>query len=377
MPETCSHPNILILTAHTGGGHVSLATALEELLTPLAHVTVADPIPRSIAAQYRLMSRYARWLWGAGYRLTDTPMRAQLLHQFFALRFAPALDTLLRTRRFDLVMTTYPFLTSEVTRAIKRLPKHIPFVALFADPERVHHTWLSEGTAAAILAPTRETYAQASSAGFAPERLHLSGWPVRRQFTDGIPARATTLKALGFDADRFTVFVQGGGEGSAQFAQSIMALRGAGVPQIILAAGTDLRLERQFQQTPGIRAIPFMPDIAPLMAAADLIVGKAGPNTLFEAVMLGKPFLATTYIPGQEQGNLEFIRRHGLGWVALTLREQHQLIGCVMGDPALLTQMRATVQHYRAWNINANSIIPAVIAKLYQSPQPTVPVAFV
>src|SRR5262249_382135 len=169
--------------------------------------------------------------------------------------------------------------------------------------------------ATATLAPTRETYAQLLAAGFAPDRLHLAGWPVRRQFWDAAPAsRAAILARLGLDRDRFTLFVQGGGEGSAGFARSIDAALAAApdLIQIILAIGTKRSLPEQFEGAARVRTIPFTRDIAPFMAAADVVLGKAGPNTLFEAVMLGKPFIATTYIPGQEQANLAFIQSHGL-----------------------------------------------------------------
>src|SRR5262245_4884718 len=165
-------PELLILTAHTGGGHVSLAIALKDILSPYATATIAAPLPRSMAAHYRLMSRHARWLWATGYMLTNTPARALALHRLFARLFAPALDRVLQQRPYRMVITTYPFLSYEVMQAIERLRLRLPFVALFADPECVHHAWLTERRAAATFAPTRETYAQALAARFAPERLY-------------------------------------------------------------------------------------------------------------------------------------------------------------------------------------------------------------
>jgi 1,2-diacylglycerol 3-beta-galactosyltransferase len=179
MRTALSSSDLLILSAQTGGGHMSLATALQELLAPYTTAAIAEPLPRLIAAHYRWMSRHARWLWAAGYSLTDTPPRALALHQFFARLFAPAIGELLRKRRYRLVITTYPFLSYEVKRAIDRLSRPVPFIALFADPERVHHAWLTERHSVATLAPTHETYMQALKAGFAPDRLHLTGWPVR------------------------------------------------------------------------------------------------------------------------------------------------------------------------------------------------------
>jgi 1,2-diacylglycerol 3-beta-galactosyltransferase len=342
---------------------MSLATALQELLAPDITTVIAEPLPRLIAAQYRWMSRHARWLWAAGYSLTDTPTRALVLHQCFARLFAPALGELLRRRRYRLVITTYPFLSYEVKRALDRLPRPVPFIALFADPERVHHAWLTERHTAATLAPTHETYLQALKAGFAPDRLYSTGWPVRRQFCDAeLPPRAATLGSLGLDPDQFTVFVQGGGEGSAGFAQCMTALLMAGAPQIILAVGTNQRLGEQFRGAPGVRIIAYTPLIAPLMASSDVVIGKAGPNTLIEATMLGKPFIATTYIPGQEEGNLAFIQRHELGWVALDMREQRQIVESLKTAPTQIAQMSASVGRYRAWNAAATKQIRTVVS---------------
>ena len=353
-------PHVLILSAEAGGGHRSLAQALRDLLAPRAAATIIEPLPRSFALAYRAMSRWARWLWGASYRLTDTPRRARALHAIFGRLFAPAIADELRQQPYRLIIATHPFLLHAAARAAARQP--LPCAALFADPERVHATWLAERGAAATLAPTRETYAQAQAAGFPAARLHLSGWPVRRQFWPGAPPpRAATLGGLGFDPARFTAFVQGGGEGSAGFAACVAALLAAGAPQILLAYGTNQSLAARFQGEPRVRAIPFTSHIAPFMAAADLVIGKAGPNALFEAVTLGAPFVATTYIPGQEHGNAAFIERHGLGWAALDARAQHGLLRQLVAEPARLDAMRASVARYRAWNTAAAQRIAAAL----------------
>jgi UDP-N-acetylglucosamine:LPS N-acetylglucosamine transferase len=349
--------NILILTSKTGGGHVSLAEALRDRLDGAHAVEIIDPQPRAIHWHYRLVSRYALWLWAAEFRAANTPARSLRAHKIFTAVFARNVGALLARTRPDVVMTTYPFLTYEVTQAMKKIGRVTPLVILFADPSGVHQTWLSEPNAAATFAPTRETFDQALRAGFAPERVHLTGWPVRRQFyaaaEPASSARAETLAQLKLDPGRFTVFLQGGAEGAARFARTAAALLPVDGLQVILAAGTNRMLFNRFSGLPHIRPLPFTRQIAPYMAAADLIMGKAGPNVLFEAVTLGKPFIATTFIPGQEEANLEFIRRHGLGWVALSAAEQRALVQSLMADEPKLGAMRATVNNYREWNTSA------------------------
>ena len=379
--------NILILTSKTGGGHISLAEALRDLLEQdgeqpgerkhTYNITIIDPQPSFFHWHYRLVSRYALWLWAAEFQFLDTPGRARLAHRSFTQLVQRQLHTLLDETRPDVILTTYPFLSYEVMRVQAQRSSAIPLVMLFSDANGVHNAWLTERQAAATLATTRETYEQALTAGFAPKRLHLVGWPVRAQFTCAqlnAEKRAQLLTHLNLDPNRFTVFLQGGGEGAARFARTIENVLAAGAAtattsagsglQVILATGTNHALLERYQHTPHLATLPFTKEIAPFMAAADVVMGKAGPNMLFESMTLGKPFIATAYIPGQEQANLPFIQHHGLGWVALRPQEQRSLLTALIRDPAQLHAMIASVQTYRQWNTEANRCIVPLLQSL-------------
>lgn len=387
-----SGKHILILTSKTGGGHVSLAEALRDMIIGEAPeiggkqeeatldaapaITLVDPQPAFFHLHYRAVSRYALWLWAAEFRLLDTPGRALAAHRIFTRLVRSRLHALLDSVRPDLILTTYPFLSIEVTSVLRQRGSNIPCVLVFSDPNGVHATWLTERQAAATFATTRETYEQALAAGFAPERLHLVGWPVRAQFWRAYPSsremRQEGLAQLKLDPDRFTVFLQGGSEGAARAERAIESVLAAGERtgnvQVILATGTNRALFERYKNVPGVAALPFTKEIAPVMAAADVIMGKAGPNMLFESMMLGKPFIATAYIPGQEQANLPFIRRHGLGWVALQPEEQHSLLASLTDNPDQLSALSANIDAYRRWNRSANAgIVPllnALVEKL-------------
>ena len=103
------------------------------------------------------------------------------------------------------------------------------------------------------------------------------------------------------------------------------------------------------------------------MAAADVIIGKAGPNFIAEAVMLEKPFLATAFIPGQEAPNLIFLERYNLGWVCLDPAAQQELISRLASGPAVIAEKASSVRAHRAWNMQANQGIYPVIARLEKS----------
>jgi UDP-N-acetylglucosamine:LPS N-acetylglucosamine transferase len=312
-----------------------------------------------------LLSRRALGLWAAEFYATNTPARARAIHRLLDLLLGRRLAALLATHQPDLVISTTSLLTDAVLRALARRRRAAPFAMLFADAQQLHATWLTARAAAATLAPTRESYQEALAAGFAPERLHLTGWPVRSQFAHaGASDRAATLRRLQLDPERFTVFVQGGREGTANVVRAVESALHSSALQVVLAAGTNGALLERFHGIDRVRAIPFTPQVAPLMAAADVVLGKAGPNVLFEAVTLGKPFIATARIPGQETGNLAMIERYGLGWVALEPRQQRALLAGLAGSPARLAEQARSVARYRAWNSAAAEAIEPLLRDL-------------
>jgi UDP-N-acetylglucosamine:LPS N-acetylglucosamine transferase len=371
---------VLILTSKTGGGHVSLARALSDLLTssdqPQAidpsFISIVDPQPVIFHQHYRLVSRYALWLWAAEFRFLDTHARSLYAHEVFTRIMRQRLQTLLNSVQPELIIATYPFLTYEVMRILEQNSSTIPLVLLFSDANSVHASWLTERHASVTLATTRETYLQALAAGFAPEHLHLVGWPVRTQFLKSGLSNPEHVKEvrnrLHLSPDRFTIFVQGGGEGAARVAYTVENILSTGnikhEVQIILAAGTNQKLRVRYHHVPDVATLPYTNNIAPYMAAADIIMGKAGPNILFESIMLGKPFFATAYIPGQEQENLAFIERHGLGWVALQPWEQRTLLLQLLQEPTYLTSISPTINAYRDWNYTSIKKIPHLIHQL-------------
>ena len=84
--------------------------------------------------------------------------------------------------------------------------------------------------------------------------------------------------------------------------------------------------------------------MAELMAQADLIVGKAGPNLLLESVALKIPFLAVGYSPEQEKGNLELIKKQKIGFVEPNPKKAAQLILSLAQNPSRLDRLQPNIR---------------------------------
>ena len=57
----------------------------------------------------------------------------------------------------------------------------------------------------------------------------------------------------------------------------------------------------------------FVKKMAEYMVVADVLVSKVGPGTIAEAASLSLPVMLTSFLPGQEEGNVDFVVDGGFG----------------------------------------------------------------
>ncbi len=57
----------------------------------------------------------------------------------------------------------------------------------------------------------------------------------------------------------------------------------------------------------------FVREMPDFMRAADILVTKAGPGTISEALIAGLPMILYSRLPGQEDGNVSYVTSQGAG----------------------------------------------------------------
>ncbi|HEX3713948.1 MAG TPA: glycosyltransferase, partial [Trebonia sp.] len=89
----------------------------------------------------------------------------------------------------------------------------------------------------------------------------------------------------------------------------------------------------------------FVGNMADWLRCADIVVGKAGPGTIAEATCCGAPLVLTSFVPGQEKGNAQFVTGAGAGVYAPRPRQLAAEVSRLRRDPGALAAMRdASVQ---------------------------------
>jgi UDP-N-acetylglucosamine:LPS N-acetylglucosamine transferase len=364
-----SKPTILILTTHTGGGHLNLAQSLKGMLDTHYHIVIANPQSEAVDRRYTSASRHFVKLLEWQFTLTDNALGSFCLQRAVTLLDNGRILNVIQHIQPQLLITTHALLSYAVARAIEKSRKRLPLVFQLTDLGRLHMTWFIEKHAEAYLAPTNEIFVQALKQGIPSDRLHLTGRPVRHQFLNTpVNVKEKTLAILGFDPAIFTIFLQGGAKGSAGIDRTLETLLHIDIPvQIILAVGNNEAMASRYVGIKKVRVLPFTETVAPYMASADVIAGKAGASFISESFMLEKPFIATACISGQETPNLQFIKRHNLGWVCLETSAQKEVFSSIMSNPGMITEKERNICAFKAWNVQANQQIVPIIDKLLSS----------
>jgi len=365
---------ILFLMSDTGGGHRSSAEAVAAALAsyPDCRSDVIDvitqyaPFPfNRVPKLYLPMINYASIPWGWVFHGSNRARSASIILRLLYSLLAPGLRHLFRDTEPDLVVSCHPLYTHVPRRVLRELDRHIPFVTIVTDLVSGHRLWFCPDVDLCIV-PADELRALAESLGVAPTKIRVAGVPVHPKFLRPAADRETLRRELGLDPTRTTLLLVGGGEGMGQlFAIATVVARAGLDLQLVVIAGRNRRLRARLEQQTWpvpVHVYGFVNHMAQLMHASDAIITKAGPSTLCEAFICGRPILLSGFIPGQEEGNVRYVLDHGAGLLVPTPDRLVTALRDLLrpGNPAL-AQMAA-----RSFNLGRPDAAQDIAAQLVE-----------
>jgi 1,2-diacylglycerol 3-beta-galactosyltransferase len=358
---------ILFLIADTGAGHRSAANAItnairiisqkeqEEWLTrtasdrqrdgfassgdttaqeaaappPTYRIEIVDVFEeysrfplREAVKLYGPTIRYNPRLFGEVFHISNREgpvMAGQLLTTPLILN---GLLRLFTTVQPDIIVSIHPLLNHVTVRALREFHLRIPFLTVVTDLVTVHYSWFAEGVDGYIV-PTKQAQELYLKRGLDPAKVHLLGMPIDPKFTLPIASKEELQRKFGLRPGLPIVLLVGGGDGAGGLQTAVRAISHARLPvQLMVVTGRNKRLYAHLQRTKSHLNVPitifgFVQNMPELMHAADVIVTKAGPGTISEALACELPVILSGYVPGQEEGNVTFVTENDVGVLAM------------------------------------------------------------
>lgn len=352
---------LLFLIGDTGGGHRSAANAVRQALERAYpgrfDAAICDPLlgpgtPLRLRWLMRLYGpaiRLTPWLWGMLWRSYNSP-RVLRWARRTVLRAAYRSVAAVVADHQPAVIVAFHALTADPAAAARASSAaEASLVTVVTDLVTAHLSW-RDAAVDRIIVPSAPVRQQCRLDGMAEGRYTEIGLPVAVEFSQppmGTFARSALRRALGLRAGRFLVVVTGGAEGSGGIYRrtaAILRQQPSDVDVAVICGRNDMlrrRLTRLAARSGGRLTVQgFVDNMADWLRCADVVVGKAGPGTIAEAACCGAPLLLTSYVPGQEAGNADFVVSAGAGRYVPRLADLVTEIDRLKRDPRALAGMR-------------------------------------
>jgi len=360
---------VLILMSSIGGGHKSVAHALQEALEERGHeVVFFDALPQVLIPTYSIISRYLLSFWGFLFWTSNEKKASDIISKLSNKMVEKKIARKVISTLPDFIISDHPFIT-KLPEEVFFKNGHIPLGVIVVDPMTAHAIWF-KGRPDVYFIPTDDIQKAALAAGVPKERIIFTGYPVKKEFYEKTDI-ASLRSSLGLSPNVFTVMIGGSSEGIGKI-EEICELM-AEFPdklkfQAIVVCGRNKilfkKLAGKYYFDKRFKILGFERRMPLYLKACDVVISKAGPTNLYEAVAAGKPFLAFSCMPGQEEGNLDLIKNERIGVVETDVKKIVHLIRKWIKEPVLLESFKPAIENLKERQKLASERVVDYIEKL-------------
>lgn len=347
----------------TDQGHKSISDTIAKTLEPFFNVHVFSD-DNFMFAYYIYIYRFFPNTTKLPFLFFKQPFLRKTAAVYFDLQYRRKIKKFLELHQPDVVINAFWMFRPSLDGLLK--DSHIRYLTVVTDPWSVHPfvaSTVSESNLAFDEQTANSIKTLVPNAPIAP-----IGWFVRDAFEQPFQKDEVRQK-LNLERKKLTLLFTTGSEGTEKIVPIVTDLITTNLPvQIIVACGNNQHLletinelKKSAKENISLHAIPFTNELHSYMQAADLVIGKAGPNSVFESVACHTPFFAVTHIAGQEDGNLDIIKELKLGYVEENPTKAAKILHQIIEEPEQLKKFATNLKTLAAYNKQAKEKIKKIL----------------
>jgi len=209
----------------------------------------------------------------------------------------------------DMILSVHPCFVGSVIKCLKRMKSSIPVYTCIVDLVKHSRLWHDKKCEITFV-PTLKMYNSLLKKGFKKERLVHSGFPINERFNK--INKSPKTKTLVPDV----LMVSPSLKRAKVTLDFILATLEHNV-NLTVVTGSNKKLKEYLDEklinVKNVTVLGYVHDMDNRLACADVLIAKAGPNMILEAVKMLVPVLITGHILGQEEKNYQYIVENGYG----------------------------------------------------------------
>ncbi len=357
----CEKEKILILSATFGDGHKQVAKAINEAIEftlPNVEPIILDVMewihpslyPVSNYFYRRIIKKFPQVYSYLYKRTREKNSFSVRLNTLFTVGMGSMLEILEKINP-SVVVSTYPFASSIMSKLKEQGLIDIPFVTIITDYTD-HSFWIHPYTDQYIVG-SNQIRDRLICLGVESHKINNTGIPICQKFLKH-QSRSILAPKYGLNSNKFTILVMGGGDGFiGKGLSSFQAFEGLALQvQFIIICGRNKRLRKQIEEELKTSKHNFLVTgycdcVNEMMAISDLLISKPGGVTISEAMAMELPLLIYNPLPGQEEDNATFLVDAGLAFRAENEKELITKIHSIIYDSIPLLSMKQKTRKYQ------------------------------
>ena len=305
--NTTKRKKIVVLTSKGGYGHMAACATLQKAL-PDCDLVLVNPIELAFGFVKKLFlnkvdgeEAYNSAIGSGWVNMANFLVRHPALWFFYELRpkIERKLYNILRSENADMLISVVPFVNRPAGDAALRC--HIPFLLITLDADLTNWLYAIERCKHPELLmtvgkKTPRITKQLINHKIKPESVKEVGFTIRPDFFE--PKDKVALKKeWKVPADKPVVLIMMGGAGSQQLVNYTKELGTIDTPlHLLVCVGRNTAIipkinKIKHNENVSVQIVPFTTKVSELLAMTDVMITKPGPNSCYEAMVVGVPTL--------------------------------------------------------------------------------------
>ena len=350
-----------IYTIDIGGGHIAPAQAIKQQFDILGY---KDLDVRVVNLGITLRATFLRYLYkfywdkalryppliNAFYRGADNPFLIKIADRILGITTLPKFVGYLEREKPDVVVSTY-FTFTHYLEMLKRVGQlEAVTVVLNPEPFDSHYIWFSPVFDWNMVFSKRSRDGIVSK-GIARQTVKVFHFPIKPSFARRTQSPAVLRGRLGLDRKPFTVLFFFGAEGVGPVKKFIAVLIERGIAlQAVVICGKNEKLKADIENlarsrtgSVRIQVRGYVTNLADYIAASDVVVGKSGPNQVFETLLQCRPIVISSFLANEKE-TTDWVIGNKLGWLTRSPAHLATLLQRLEAQPRVLKRYQANIE---------------------------------
>ncbi|MEN8904851.1 MAG: glycosyltransferase, partial [Clostridiales bacterium] len=305
-----------------------------------------------IGKSYGPITRYSKFLWKLIWNVSS--LKPNLLNKLVEMKIEKDFLNLTNSFKPDIIISVHPNFNGSVLNILEKHNMNITFITMIADLISIYPLW-ADKRADYIISPTIEAKKKCLNYGIDESKIKVLGFPVRSRFYKNIN-NLRTRKNKSFSS--FNCLIMSGGEGVGNMNEITKCLLENFNCNVNIIAGKNkklkMKLEKSLKNIYGDKVMihGFINNIEEIMHNTDIAFTRGSPNVIMEAVSCNIPIIVMGALPGQEEGNPDYIKKYNLGILCDNINNLKQITKKLFANEGnMVKQIKKSQQKY--FNPNA------------------------